>query len=332
MKKILIILSSVFCFYGFSALEKEDTIISSHYKHLSMEVECETCHAHIKEAESVEERHLPTMDTCSTCHSDEVQNKCTMCHTNPEKAKKIAPLPVSLIFSHKSHIEREGMDCLKCHNAVKKSRLSSERKIPEMNVCLDCHKKDFDELRCNRCHQNLAALGLKPLSLYSHSGNFLKTHKQYARERIEVCVQCHRDSFCSDCHSKVEPLMPSMKLHESLGRSLIHRGDWLTRHRIDAGEDNSSCLKCHRTSECNECHSEKIREGKYEEHPPGWMNKGSSRFHGNAARRNILSCASCHEADKKCVECHRYINPHPSGWKGGIFDKKKQPSCKPCHI
>jgi hypothetical protein len=55
-------------------------------------------------------------------------------------------------------------------------------------------------------------------------------------------------------------------------------------------------------------------------HPPGFSFPGSPDFHGPAARRDIASCASCHDqgAASNCVSCHRVGgiggNPHPASW------------------
>jgi hypothetical protein len=72
-------------------------------------------------------------------------------------------------------------------------------------------------------------------------------------------------------------------------------------------------------------------------HPPEWVgsNTSSSNFHGPAARRDILSCAGCHEAGPatNCIQCHKVGayggNPHPSGWKSSRGVEAEM--CRYCH-
>jgi hypothetical protein len=72
-------------------------------------------------------------------------------------------------------------------------------------------------------------------------------------------------------------------------------------------------------------------------HPPGWVGADtrSSDFHGSHARRDILSCAGCHEQGPatNCIRCHTVGayggNPHPSGWQSA---RGRQSSmCRYCH-
>ena len=54
------------------------------------------------------------------------------------------------------------------------------------------------------------------------------------------------------------------------------------------------------------------------------------------ARRNLLSCASCHESDatQVCTPCHRVggvaPNPHPPGFRAGI-EPRQHSVCTVCH-
>jgi hypothetical protein len=129
-------------------------------------------------------------------------------------------------------------------------------------------------------------------------------------------------------------------------RDLIHRGDFISRHQIEAGADPTSCRKCHGSRFCDSCHTQQNLTGRTplgplsarDPHPTGWANdKGGGNFHGNAARKNIVACAACHDngADATCVGCHQSGgiggNPHPSGWKKKTADIGKNPMCGICH-
>jgi hypothetical protein len=72
-------------------------------------------------------------------------------------------------------------------------------------------------------------------------------------------------------------------------------------------------------------------------HPPGWVgtNTQASSFHGRAARRDILACASCHEQGPatNCIRCHKVGayggNPHPNGWRSARSVDEEM--CRYCH-
>ncbi len=159
MKKKTVFFSLVIVFIiGCSVLiiKNSDRLIFSHKHHISAGVECLQCHIGIDEAQSTEEKHLPAMETCSQCHQEEVKEKCSICHTNPEKARKLTPSRSTVSFSHKSHKGRVKDGCITCHPAVEKGTSPKDRKLPEMKECVKCHRKDFDGVKCILCHPDLS--------------------------------------------------------------------------------------------------------------------------------------------------------------------------------
>ncbi len=336
LKRISFFIGFVVLLAGCSYLvisQRPDRIVFSHKKHVDNGVGCDTCHSTIAESTNDQERHFPGMDTCGACHADQVQSKCTMCHTEPDRAAKAERTPTKLHFSHKDHLGRVNGDCQVCHKAVTRSTSTAHLKLPGLDQCRTCHSKDIAELRCSKCHVSLAEYAMEPTSLFSHQGNYLKEHKEYAQADVSLCAQCHDQSYCSDCHSKTEPLKPSIKFPERLDREFIHRGDWITVHRFEARTDSNQCLRCHDTRFCSECHQKEgvsmAAASAADPHPPGWATS-----HGDAARRDTLTCASCHDQGSStiCITCHRTgkIDPHPPGWKSTL-DKNKEPVCRNCH-
>jgi hypothetical protein len=61
----------------------------------------------------------------------------------------------------------------------------------------------------------------------------------------------------------------------------------------------------------------------------------TSNEHGRAARRDIASCAACHDqgAASNCVRCHKVGafggSPHPPGWRSS--QPTTAESCAICH-
>jgi hypothetical protein len=104
---------------------------------------------------------------------------------------------------------------------------------------------------CGECHtDNWAALN-------HQADDFYRRHKFYAGQQKFACQTCHQESFCADCHAHKEEIKPSDKYKGSPERQLPHRGDYLSRHKIEGRIDPASCLKCHgRTNNerCKTCH------------------------------------------------------------------------------
>jgi hypothetical protein len=128
---------------------------------------------------------------------------------------------------------------------------------------------------------------------------------------------------------------------ERIDRNFVHRGDFITRHAIEAESQPARCLSCHTPETCDSCHVARgVSANRIlgrNPHPPGWVGTapGDHSRHGREARRDILSCASCHEqgASTNCIRCHKVGafggNPHPGGWRSTQSESSKM--CRYCH-
>jgi hypothetical protein len=109
---------------------------------------------------------------------------------------------------------------------------------------------------CLACHE----AGDEKLAFgdFVHTPNWLEGHRQRAYQSEAVCAMCHQQSYCSDCHATRTELKSSIKNQTSTGRQMQHRGDYLTRHRIDGRIDPTSCFRCHGNPKsaqtCVACH------------------------------------------------------------------------------
>jgi len=109
---------------------------------------------------------------------------------------------------------------------------------------------------CTNCHD---ARGEKlAFGSFNHTATWMQTHRQQAYHYEEVCAMCHQTSFCNDCHATRVELKPSLKDQTETYRQTPHRGDYLSRHRIDGRIDPTSCIRCHgnpKTAKtCKPCH------------------------------------------------------------------------------
>ena len=110
--------------------------------------------------------------------------------------------------------------------------------------------------RCSTCH--VTENGGFPFRRYEHTPLFGESHSLQAVNSKQVCAMCHRPSFCSDCHSARAALKPSLKNHGDTRRLMPHRGNYLTRHRIDGRLNPAKCFRCHgrpkAQKSCMRCH------------------------------------------------------------------------------
>lgn len=109
--------------------------------------------------------------------------------------------------------------------------------------CVECHEARSEEF---------------PFERFTHSVFFTENHRQAAYQAEQVCRMCHATSFCNDCHATRVELKPSERHQTDNYRRLPHRGDFLSRHRIEARVDPTSCFRCHgnpkASRSCAPCH------------------------------------------------------------------------------
>ena len=329
---------------------RRDNIIFSHNRHVVKEsLSCSDCHGKVEANESVQEtRMIPKEKQCLECHDRE--DNCKQCHANPSAPTTLVDHRMPGIrFSHKNHIERKvpGTDqfgCDVCHGALREATHVSDDKRPSMlQTCGLCHKTTFRKEKCSQCHISGSLSERTSDDIFDHGGDWLRRHGQNARGGDAICLHCHKTETCAECHSRSNiPIRPSQLNLDRPEMAVQHRGDWLSRHNIEARLDGKSCLTCHEQRTCTECHQRlgvaaaaKLG-GSNNPHPAGWINRGSGTFHGDEARRDAFACAVCHDrgAVSNCVSCHRVGapggNPHPGGWRSDE-NKHTSPACAPCH-
>ena len=121
------------------------------------------------------------------------------------------------------------------------------------------HPEALEEGRvsCSECHEDQVKGILKPYATFNHTTEFIRSHKMYAYQNDYLCATCHKGSFCNDCHTSNEVMKPSTKYGDRPDREMPHRGDYITRHKIDGKIDPGSCYKCHgraNNEKCMACH------------------------------------------------------------------------------
>jgi hypothetical protein len=339
-----------------------DQIRFEHAPHLREGASCTRCHAAMPTAPVVAEsaagdddagveldaaasepsRPLPKEASCRTCHTGPDDSRCGYCHVEPRAPATYPDRPHSIRFDHGRQVPEHVHDCMRCHGLGLSTTTVAgfEPRLPPMSVCTEsCHAAEMSALECGKCHVGLSAYPREALKLVHHAQGFLKTHGMLARAEDNLCAQCHEPTFCIECHTAT-PNMPRELLRATeLDREFVHVADFLARHPAEARLDQASCLRCHGVDFCDGCHQASGIGGGVgpgSPHPPGWLDPMSGNSHSAEARRNILTCAGCHESDAEqtCVPCHRVGsiagNPHPPGFGNG-YDKNEQGVCRVCH-
>jgi len=109
---------------------------------------------------------------------------------------------------------------------------------------------------CTDCHEERGG----PLAFadFNHTAYFAESHRNAAGRNVQVCNMCHQPSFCNTCHATGIELKPSVMNQSDTYSRTPHRGDYLSRHRIDGKIDPGSCFRCHGNPKaartCAPCH------------------------------------------------------------------------------
>lgn len=163
-----------------------------------------------------------------------------------------------------------------------------------------------------------------PTLVRIHPADFGRRHGASASSGELNCLGCHEERTCSGCHN-------------GDGRRRFHVFNFASRHAASAAGREQECASCHTTETfCRECHrgqniaSTGARDVAYHDRQPNWLQQ-----HGQAARLEMQSCASCHQ-QRDCTRCHSDIglrvNPHGPGFNAERMAKRNPQLCLTCHL
>jgi hypothetical protein len=230
--------------------------------------------------------------------------------------------------------------CVACHSGAVQQQSTL---FPPMDQCFSCHEHEqqFARAECAPCHTAEDVARLEPVSFQRHDENWSRHHGHDANLRPDLCQTCHTQNQCDDCHDVTQGMAVEARRPERIEANFVHRADFITRHAMEARSQPGTCTSCHQPETCDACHLERGVSGNRFDgrnpHPPGWTsgNPASVDFHGRAARRDLLSCAGCHDRGPltNCIDCHRVGgrggNPHPRGFES--FRSRGDGMCRYCH-
>lgn len=380
MKRLIVLIAAVaFVLALYTALAGKSTFLApweqsksadyikfSHTFHIGQGMGCEDCHKAARTSKLSSDNLGVGHDECTTCHEEQVNNKCGYCHKNPDNIEAVPRPARSIVFSHAQHVEMKDVQCATCHGGLEKVEYAGPANMPDMATCNTCHNNVKAANMCESCHVSMANL----LPENHRQANFKRDHRQLARVgSMDVsCASCHSQSFCADCHSPASLLeigsrdlmadpMPRGVPTDSpnkLQLQVAHSMNYRFTHGIDAKAKSSECYSCHSAQEfCAQCHAAggNLAQGSFK---PSWhlgpdftrigVGSGGGR-HAEVARRDIENCMTCHDVqggDPTCMQCHtdadgiRGTDPktHPGGFRSGdegSWHTDAGATCYSCH-
>ena len=243
------------------------------------------------------------IQTCATCHA---QPSCRSCHTGSLAARTIEALPR----------EEPG--------GARGVQLHAPRPVP----LPPWSASGFTAREMAATPVMTAVVDTPPpRAVRAHAADFVRTHGTLAASGRLNCAGCHtKQSFCTSCH-------------QGAGERRYHPFDFVARHPSESFARETNCTSCHNTEVfCRSCHRDGAgiaagsnrRSGAAHSGQPLWLLQ-----HGEAARRDMTSCTSCHQ-QTDCMQCHssvgRRINPHGPDFDAGRMRKKNPTLCAYCHV
>lgn len=269
---------------------------------------------------------------CATCHTVE---RCAACHVDPRRpaieSLPSAPPHMDLppFEAHypepDSHTDEGWLashgrqarvqDCATCHTS---------------NDCAACHQEPLPDLAAGLVSREESAAPGVVVDRHppeSHESLFfMEAHATLAASDEGVCTTCHTEATCVACHDGAP------------GQGGYHPPGFVMRHAADAFGQDQECATCHNSAAfCRACHTQaglgsdgRLGPG-YHDAEPLWLLR-----HGQAARQNLESCASCHEQND-CTQCHSVLGSFQVSPHGPDFDARRAwernpRSCIACHV
>ncbi|MDK9699851.1 MAG: hypothetical protein OEM52_06900 [bacterium] len=207
-------------------------------------------------------------------------------------AQSASDMYIATKFTHKLHVEDNGMKCTDCHGKAVEVK-PGVRMNPGHAQCIECHDVQ-EKNECAKCHTSAgipSGFG-KPASHLSF--DWKQMHGTEAAMKVTECNVCHEPKSCDECHN-------GSKLTNS-----PHPVGFRFNHAVDAAF-GGRCLSCHETkAKCTDCHRREIPV----RHAMGtlWANRNNGGEHVEEARMAMESCLACHDQGKTepaCVRCHK---------------------------
>jgi hypothetical protein len=323
--------------------------------HLDERVQCARCHVDLRAAAGMPRARIagfprpawheapdfmsshgestaPADASCGVCHARET---CERCHANAADVQRIRLLPrderIAALEIGRTPVYPTPAD----HAARDWSALHGKAAQQAVGRCANCHTRPS----CTVCHagSTVAAVqalpplrpgtapGVDPALITStvHTADVKIEHGRMARSGRLECAQCHTRAQCASCHAAADS-------------RAFHVPNFVERHAAEVFAGRGECRACHSTETfCRACHARtglasQTMNAAFHDGQPMWV-----LSHGQAARRGLETCASCHR-QSDCVQCHSAaggwgVSPHGPGFSGR-GESRSAAGCRLCHL
>ncbi|MCC6773361.1 MAG: cytochrome c3 family protein, partial [Gemmatimonadaceae bacterium] len=261
--------------WAWSVTTRADERRFPHQAHARLFPVCETCHEGIATTDSAS--HFPPASSCAQCHDG----------TRLKRTRWDGPgvRPSNLVFSHGAHQQQTSREsptptCATCHGVGDTTMfMAVQRATPES--CQQCHAhRGVEHLArenaCSRCHAPLtlatrlsdSSVAALPIPAWHRAPDMRSTHAPQEAGDALQCSTCHARESCARCHPNAAEVSRAAALGTDPRVARALRG--LTPEYFI---------------------------------PPSHARSDWASAHGDSAKRNAASCASCH-ARPGCLTCH----------------------------
>lgn len=165
----------------------EQPIAFSHKLHAGMyEIDCNYCHNGVNRGKSAT---IPAANVCMNCHnaikieSPEIKKIWKAVEKNePIKWVRIHNLPDLAYFNHAQHVKVGGIECEKCHGAIKEMEVVQQHSPLTMGWCINCHRETVVKSEGNAYYDRMVEIHQT-----THGSSKLKVEDIGGLE----CSKCH---------------------------------------------------------------------------------------------------------------------------------------------
>jgi len=303
---------------------------------------CGTCHA-ATGAKWMEVGRAPP-ETCAQCHAHATphladENRCATCHVPLTSARD---LPVERIAALPRPPSHERADFAAQHAPKSVLATATCAVCHARESCATCHVNASAVPAINSLARDarVARLVAGRVPVYAVPADhaapaFRWAHGASARTNALRCGSCHARPSCQACHANsrnevlrqmpvAEPggakgieliaqpqrrrLTPPLAASQHVMTSdttrpaaprivRVHDIGFRTQHRSAAASNATNCSSCHAQRFCTDCHA---GETSRRFHAANFAQR-----HGADGYRRDTECASCHNAEAFCRDCHR---------------------------
>lgn len=209
---------------------------------------------------------------------------CLQCHDPNREATS----GYRILIDHVEHARRNG-SCVSCHVRTAHPLETRGGPLSLMSQCYTCHgapEYPDADTACGTCHP--AGYELLPASHTEE--RWERGHGDVSEVDATLCVMCHEQSFCDDCHGLPMP-HPDRWAAGDQGHAVLAEpdpavcepchsggpdlctmchhtsyepltGTWIDQHSVEVKAEGSEyCLTCHPGPYCSFCHTRLVEGG-----------------------------------------------------------------------